>query len=310
MPLGAYLMNLLRFLFKSDLRIFSLVFIAIMLATVIQVMRQPRMYEATGSLRLYRVVTENPVARDSLPASTENVPELQATLKSAVFAQRVAKRMSDADRAAFLRPYANLADEADDALIERLLRENLGCSLNREKLTVTIQYPHPDRLVCARVTDLFIDEYIAYQARRRIDEAMQAVEGLKLRAEQQQRHVQKLTKEIAIYREQRAENTGMVFESDAGFEALQQKQAKEQNLLDALTRRMRDTTMAVGMETQGWRVVDRAVPANEDDYLIAPMVRRVAWGFAVAVVGGLLAVGVVNIFSRGRGPEDNPPVVS
>jgi hypothetical protein len=37
---------------------------------------------------------------------------------------------------------------------------------------------------------------------------------------------------------------------------------------------------------------------------------RLSWGFTAAVVGGLLAVGLVDLFTRGRELADNPKEAS
>ncbi len=290
-------MNLLRIFFKSDLRIFGAVFGVIFLVAVVDTVRRPRMYQASGVLRLYRLPTENVVAKDSLPHSVENLIEIQPTLKSAAFAQRIARRMGNADRTAFLKPYAHLTDEADDALIERLLRENQECSVHPAKMTLRIQYLHPDRQVCARVTNLFIDEYITYQMRRRIDGAIQAVEELKLRVGYQEKTVRDVTDEMAAYRERSEKNTKTAFVADEGLELLQNRQAREKEFLDLLLRLMSEITMPTGAKEEGgWLVAERAVAPDERDYLIVPLARRLAWGFAAAVVGGFLSVGAVRCF--------------
>ncbi|MEZ0218340.1 MAG: hypothetical protein ACAH89_14480 [Rariglobus sp.] len=290
-------MKYCRSLVQSDLGIFSLVFIAIMLATVIQVMRQPRMYEARATLRFYQEIPTQAVF--SGPRE-DPWPTIEA-IRLSEFLKKVGVRLTDEERVLFLKPYHLAQVSADGESIERLIHG--GLIIDFKANILSIHYRNHDRFLAARIASLFADEFIAYQARLRIDEEMKQVEELVLRAKYQQRLVNDLTEEMSDYR--REKNTTESVETDGPYQALLKRQADARKTLDALIPRIRDTTMICGPTPLFWRVMDNAVPANEDDYLIAPMVRRFAWGVAVAVVGGLLTVGVVNVFSRGRGPDDN-----
>lgn len=71
----------------------------------------------------------------------------------------------------------------------------------RLSLVLQVQYAHPDRHVAAKVANLFIDEYIAYNSRLRIEDSMKAVDDLKERAEQQKKKVEELAINLQAYRE-------------------------------------------------------------------------------------------------------------
>jgi len=48
-------------------------------------------------------------------------------------------------------------------------------------LVIDVAYTHPDRLMAAKVADLLVNEYIAYNQGLRTDESMKAVEDLKVK---------------------------------------------------------------------------------------------------------------------------------
>ncbi len=292
-------MNLLRAFFKSDLRIFSLVFTAIMLVAVIQVVRQPRVYEARATVQFY----EEPPTQAVLSGPRQYPGPTIEAVRSEEFLKRVTARLNDEERVVLLKPYHLAQTNADGGEIERVIHG--GADIDFKVNTLSIHYRHRDRFLAMRIANLYIDEVIAYQVGLRIDEAMKQVEELVLRAKSQQQVVKDLTEELTAYRERRETNTTDLIENDKQYQVLLKRQADAQKTLDLLIPRIRDTTMICGMTPSFWRVMDRAVAANEDDYLITPIVVRLLWGFTGAVVGGLLAVGVLNIFTSGRERADN-----
>ncbi|CAM2905102.1 hypothetical protein RAHE111665_06330 [Rariglobus hedericola] len=212
--------------------------------------------------------------------------------------------MSEEERTGFIAPYAAQSEQAAAMFIEQVMGANQRVSFDGVKGELTIEFQHPDRLVAARVVSVLVDEVIGYQARKRIDESMKEVEELKPRVQAQQRHVQELAEAMTAYRERSEKTTGAAFVADQGFEAMQQRHTNEENLLDKLIMRMRDISMISGPVTEFWRPNKKAVPPDEADYLIAPIAKCLAVGFALAVVGGLLAVGVRTFFTRKRGWAD------
>lgn len=295
-------MNLLRVFVKSDLRIFSLVFTAIMLVAVIQVVRQPLWYKARATLKHHRAMMLG--AREAGPPE-EDWNGLRVALKSSELIHRVIGRLSEAERTGLIAPYAGPSKQVETVNVESLIGENQGISYDGLQGELTIEYRHPDRLVAAQVVNLLMDEVIVYQTRKRIDEAMKAVEELKLRAEAQEIRVRELTDEMTAYRVRIEKTTGAPFESNKDYEALLQKQASEKKLLDRLIQKMRDMTMVDTMEPREWSPIEIAMPPNQGDYLIAPILRPLARGFVFSCFGGLLAVGVMNILRRDRERADN-----
>ena len=71
----------------------------------------------------------------------------------------------------------------------------------RLSLVLQVQYAHPDKFIAAKIANLFVDEYIAYNSRLRIEDSMKAVEDLKERADQQKKKVEEIAINLQAYRE-------------------------------------------------------------------------------------------------------------
>jgi uncharacterized protein involved in exopolysaccharide biosynthesis len=295
-------MNLLRPIVKSDLRVFGLVFSIIILVAVIHALWLPRIYEASGTVKFRSSDDE---ASHHSGSGMEDRDAMRVELKSSELIHRVIARFTDADRVRFLAHHDRSQEPSESVLIEQLIREKQRVSFHGLERALLIQYQHTDRLIAARVVNLLIDEVITYQVRMKIDQAMKAVEELKLRAEAQERRVRELTAEMVGYREEIERTPEKPFEPDENYEALRRQQTDAEKIRDRLIQRMRDTTMVTRMDFPSWRPGRLAVAPDEDDYLVEPIVMRLSWGFTAAVVGGLLVVGVVNIFTRGRELADN-----
>ncbi len=292
-------MKFWRSLVKSNIRVFSFVFIVILLVAVFQVMRLPRVYEARATVQFY----EEPPTQAVLSGPRQYPGPTIEAVRSEEFLKRVTARLNDEERVLLLKPYLLAQTNADGGAIERVIHGRAAIDFKGNVLS--IHYRNPARFLAARIANLYVDEVIAYLVRLRIDEAMKQVEELVLRAKSQQQVIKDLTEELTAYRERREKNRTDTIENDGPYQARLKRQVDAQKTLDALIPRIRDTTMICGPTPTFWRITQRAVAPNEKDYLIAPMVVRLSWGFAVAVVGGLLAVGVVNIFTRGRERADN-----
>ena len=70
--------------------------------------------------------------------------------------------------------------ERHDAEVEalRIIYKNRKIVPVRLSLVLQVQYTHPDKFVASKVANLFVDEYITYNSRLRIEDSMKAVESL------------------------------------------------------------------------------------------------------------------------------------
>lgn len=66
---------------------------------------------------------------------------------------------------------------------------------------VNVAYTHPEPEIAADVANLFAEEFINYNLTENIDASMVAVEGLRIRADQQKERVEEIELKLAEYRE-------------------------------------------------------------------------------------------------------------
>ena len=112
----------------------------------------------------------------------------------------MADRLTGNDLVLFKAPYVKDGD-AEALSVPGIIKRNRKIVPQRLSLVIAIQYDHPDASVAAKVANLFVDEYITYNARVRIDESMKAVDDLKVRAEEQRKKVDELAVKLQNYRE-------------------------------------------------------------------------------------------------------------
>ena len=93
------------------------------------------------------------------------------------------------------------AGERIRILPEDVLVRNRKVLPVRQTRVLQICYTHPDPDTAARIANLFVEEYMNYNVRWRVDESMRAVEDLKVRAEEQSKKVQELGNALQEYRE-------------------------------------------------------------------------------------------------------------
>ena len=180
------------------------VFLVIFSSALVYTLSQTKMYQANASVQIFRNdptimkgvvdVVQNNVS------NTEDLNTVVEVLKSAAIIQKVSERITGDDLRQFMAPYEK-GKGGDPVTPLDVLALNRKILPQRLSLLINIQYRHPDRLVAAKVANMFVDEFIAYNSRVRIDESMKAVEELKIRAEQQQRKVRELALELQTYRE-------------------------------------------------------------------------------------------------------------
>lgn len=179
------------------------VFLVVFSTALIITLSKTKVYESTASVQIFRrdpVIMQTQAVMDNEVRSAEDLNTQVKILESEAIIQKVADRLTGNDLAMFKAPY-----EKDGALshvpITTILRLNRKVVPQRLSLVIDVQYDHPDPVVAAKVANLFVDEYIAYNARMRIDESMKAVEDLKVRAEEQRSKVNELALALQAYRE-------------------------------------------------------------------------------------------------------------
>ena len=179
------------------------VFLVVFSTALIVTLSQTKIYQSTASVQVFRrdpVIMQTQAVMDNEVRSAEDLNTQVKVLESEAIVQKVADRLTGNDLAMFKAPY-----EREGAMgkvpITAILKRNRKVVPQRLSLMIDVQYDHPDPVVAAKVANLFADEYIAYNARVRIDESMKAVEDLKVRAEEQRKKVDEIALKLQAYRE-------------------------------------------------------------------------------------------------------------
>jgi len=180
------------------------VFLVVFSSTLVYTFSQTKIYQSVASVQIFRsdptVMKNVEQVVDNTVRGTEDLNTVVEVLSSAAIIQKVAERITGEDMRQFMAPYEK-GKGSDPVTPLEVLGDNRKIAPRRLSLVINIIYRHPDRQIAAKVANYFVDEFIAYNARVRIDESMKAVEELKIRAEQQERTVKDLANELQTYRE-------------------------------------------------------------------------------------------------------------
>jgi capsular exopolysaccharide synthesis family protein len=180
------------------------VFLVVFSSALVYTFSQTKIYQSSASLQIYRsdptVMKNVEAVVDNTVRGTEDLNTVVEVLSSGAIIQKVAERITGEDMRQFMAPYEK-GKGSDPVTPLEVLGENRKIVPKRLSLLINVVYRHPDRLIAAKVANLFVDEFIAYNTRVRIDESMKAVEELKIRAEQQERTVKDLANELQSYLE-------------------------------------------------------------------------------------------------------------
>ena len=179
--------------------VFTLIFSA---ATIFTFTRVPQ-FQSVASVQVFRrdqVVMQVQSVGDNEIRSAEDLNTQVKVLESFAIIQRVSDRLTGEDLKSFLVPYRKDTTDAPVSPAEAIYRNRKIVPV-RLSLVLQVQYTHPDKFVAAKIANLFVDEYIAYNSRLRIEDSMKAVDDLKERAEQQKKKVEELAIILQNYRE-------------------------------------------------------------------------------------------------------------
>lgn len=229
--------------------VFTLVFSA---ATIFTFTRTP-LFQSVASVQLLRngpvVMQVQEVVNNDI-RSAEDLNTQVKVLESFAIVQRVADRLNGEDLKSFLAPYQKTS-ASEPLSPATIIYKNRKIVPVRLSLVLQVQYTHPDKVVAAKVANLFIDEYIAYNSRQRIEDSMKAVDDLKERAEQQKKKVEELAINLQAYREK-----NKMVSLDKGKDIVTEK-------LKALNAYVTQTTSRLNEAEIRWRQVQerKATPA-------------------------------------------------
>ncbi|MEN9663283.1 MAG: hypothetical protein RL324_2232 [Verrucomicrobiota bacterium] len=163
-----------------------------------------KLYESSASIQVLRreaVVMQVQNVQDTDIRSAEDLNTQVKILESQAIIQKVADNLKGDDLKRFTAPYET--KDGTPVNVARILEANRKIVPARLSLLIAVQYDHPDPEIAAKVANFFVDEYITYNSRMRVDDIVKAGEELKLEVEKQRDKVQKLALAQQEYREKK-----------------------------------------------------------------------------------------------------------
>ncbi|MCB1105322.1 MAG: polysaccharide biosynthesis tyrosine autokinase [Cephaloticoccus sp.] len=179
------------------------VFLVVFSSVLVYTLSRTKMYESVASVQVFRrdpTVMQVQAVVDNEIRSAEDLNTQVKILESASIVKNVADRLTGDDLRRFMAPYEK-GDSSDPILPTSIIYQNRKIVPLRLSLVLQVSYEHPDPVIAAKIANLFIDEFITYNARMRIDESMKAVEDLHARADDQRKKVDELSTKLQNYRE-------------------------------------------------------------------------------------------------------------
>jgi polysaccharide biosynthesis transport protein len=278
----------IRFLQKTEVVVFCVVFVGVWSLITAYSHLKPRVYESTGVLRF---LPNSPlISVDDLKAPwSANQGRRPIPTAAEIDFEHVARAVPVTERAAFMMPYG-YGKDADVPIIAGLLRRNLTIVPIRLSLLHKIWYRHPDPRMAQLGADLFVNEIMTHHLRMSEEETARALYDLGIRAKQQALTVEELTRDLALIRERAVAGSPDATEFRKVVEEHERRLQINEDLLDNLNRRIRDTS---ARHTSSLHLIDRPVIPKPDAYLISPYIKNLRWRFAAAGILGVVAVMLV-----------------
>jgi len=180
---------------------------------------------------------------------------------------------------------------ANSPLIEKLRGETADLEVERSKLLRTYKDKHPEVLKVQAQID---------QVAQRIDGEIKTL----LRAVQTEFRVARAREETLLGNVNQLRKEGQELnEKEIQYLALQRESETNQQLYDSIAKRMKETGVTGGLETNNVRVVEAATAPT------APIRPRKAWNLGLSIVVGLglgiaIAVAIEYFDTTVRNPDD------
>jgi capsular exopolysaccharide synthesis family protein len=180
------------------------VFLVVFSSSLVYTFGKTKIYESAASVQVLRQDAKAFYAENVIDTSVRGAEDLNTLVKvmeSALIVKRVADRITGEELRNFMKPYESGRWGGPLTPLE-VLGQNRRITPLRLSLVVQVSYRHPDPVVAAKVANMFVDEFLQWNARVRIDESMIVVQDLQIRAEQQRKRVEEQALALQAYREQ------------------------------------------------------------------------------------------------------------
>ncbi len=183
---------------------FLTIFFAGVAATMLYTFRQTPVYEATSSIQLLREEPSSTEFKQVVDLSVKNTEDFNTQVKlldSMLMARQVLARLTPAEKQVLMKPYESSSPLLQPKEPLKLIYHNRSIRPARMSLMIFISFRHPDADLAARIANLFSEEFVNYNVRLRSEGAIQAIETLRQRAEEQRRKIEQSELALAQFKE-------------------------------------------------------------------------------------------------------------
>ncbi len=282
---------------KFSWLVFGVVFTGMMGAALLYTFSQPHLYQSTAIIQFDQGPAKIHASQYLDYNETLSFGEMVALCEAPSVTHEIAERLvKSEDFQAFLKPYGYPSDTSV-AVVERVLRKNQKVVSHPEAKISEIIYRHPDPRVASLIAKEF--GYGWESTRSRIDFEMQAVEHGQREAEFQSMLVKADVSSVGLFRAARADSPLAVVENNGEYQYLSRQLKDDEAYLNDLIKNRKLPSMG-GIGGPPYHQDHASPPAKANQYLLTPIIRNLAWGFAGSVI-----IGVVSgfIFKRSAGCE-------
>src|SRR4051812_45846121 len=178
------------------------VFLVVFSSSLVYTLSETKVYQSAATVQILRRDTSPMKGVESSVEEIRSAEDLNTQIKiieSNAIIARVASRITGDELRTFLAPYEKTS--ADPAFLTELITKNRKVIPQRLTLVVTIAYQHPDRMIAAKVANLFVDEYLRHNQNLRSQLQGKAVEDFQQTVDEQRKKVDLLAQKLQDYKE-------------------------------------------------------------------------------------------------------------
>lgn len=178
------------------------VFVLVTTAAAIYTFTTTPRYEGVATVQVLKhgpqLLRVADVVESSITSDTDFNTQIKI-LESITIARNVAARLSPEETEQLTAPFKSGSKEGPGA-IEIIVK---GRKIQPQRLTLIVaaRFQHPSAKMAARIANLLVSEYIAYNTRLRTEESLKAVDELKERADQQRKRVDEIASALQTFRQ-------------------------------------------------------------------------------------------------------------
>ena len=179
------------------------VFLVVFSSSLVYTLSETKIYQSSATVQiLRRDTTPMPGVQQVVDNDIRSAEDLNTQIKvieSATLIRRVAERLKGEDLKTFMAPYEK--EGKDATFLIETISKNRKVIPQRLTLVVTVAYQHPDRIMAAKVANLFVEEYLNHNQRLRSADMSRAVDELQVTVDDQRKKVDQLAQKLQAYKE-------------------------------------------------------------------------------------------------------------